>query len=102
MAEMVFPSATPSKGNRATGNMAVAARGMASVTHQMAISNATAETRLRSAARTSKDFNSDDASVWITDDVSGVRLRLPRLNPAYDAEFPSGWARPSMRSNGVR
>ncbi len=55
--------------------------------------DATAEADLRADAEPTKDFDGDDASVWITDDVSGVRLRLPRLDPAYDAEFPSGWAR---------
>jgi len=55
----------------------------------------TEEADLRVAAAVSKDFDSDAASVWITNDVSGkvIRLRLPRLDAAYDSEFPSGWAR---------
>jgi len=55
--------------------------------------NSTAEAALRSAAATTKVFSADPASVWITDDLSGARLRLPRLHPEYDAPFPSGWAR---------
>lgn len=57
--------------------------------------SAAAESDLRLDATTSKDFDSDAASVWFTNDISGqsIRLRLPRLDPAYDSEFPSGWAR---------
>ncbi|HKL21509.1 MAG TPA: hypothetical protein VJ904_06865, partial [Tichowtungia sp.] len=56
-------------------------------------SDASAESDLRADAGTSKDFGGDAASVWINNDVGSGRLRLPRLDPAYDAEFPSGWAR---------
>ncbi len=52
-----------------------------------------AESDLRTEAEPSKDFGGDAASVWIENDVDSGRLRLPRLDPVYDAEFPSGWAR---------
>jgi len=42
MAETVLPSTTPNKGKRTTGSNAVAAIGMASVTHQIAINIAMA------------------------------------------------------------
>ena len=57
------------------------------------LEDAALEDDLRADAATSKDFGADNASVWVTDDVSGVRLRLPRLDPAYDHPFPSGWPR---------
>jgi len=50
-----------------------------------------AEQQLRQQAATQKPFGSDAASVWIEE--SGVRYRLPRLHPDYDAPFASGWAR---------
>jgi hypothetical protein len=56
-------------------------------------SDATAEADLRADAAPIKDFEGDAASVWIENDVATGKLRLPRLDPAYDAEFPSGWAR---------
>ncbi len=52
-----------------------------------------AEADLRSDAATALQFGSDQASAWITDDLSGKRLRVPRLDPVYDEQFPSGWAR---------
>ena len=42
MDEMVFPSTTPNNGNSTTGSSAVAASGMASVIHQVAINIAMA------------------------------------------------------------
>jgi hypothetical protein len=53
--------------------------------------NPTAEAALRSAGATSKEFGSDAASAWILN--GGVRFRLPKLDPHYDAPFAAGWAR---------
>jgi len=53
--------------------------------------NSSAETTLRSEAALTQEFGSDDASAWI--DSNGTRFRVPKLDPAYDAPFLSGWAR---------
>jgi hypothetical protein len=55
------------------------------------VTNAPAESRLRTEAALTQDFGGDAASVWITDGTA--KLRLPRLDTAYDAPFASGWAR---------
>ncbi len=55
------------------------------------VTNASAESNLRSAGALSKAFGGDDASVWITS--GSTRLRLPRLDPLYDSPFLTGWAR---------
>ncbi len=55
------------------------------------VSNANAESSLRSQGSLGKAFGDDAASVWITS--GGTRLRLPRLDPGYDSKFLSGWAR---------
>lgn len=56
-----------------------------------AVNNATAESTLRTSAATTKDFGSDAASAWVMQGTA--RLRLPKLDTAYDAQFASGWAR---------
>lgn len=53
--------------------------------------NAAAETTLRTAAATTRDFGSDAASAWVTEGSN--RFRLPRLDPRYDQPFAAGWAR---------
>ncbi len=55
------------------------------------VTNATAESNLRSAGALGKAFGGDAASVWVTNGTA--RLRLPRLDPLYDSPFLSGWAR---------
>jgi len=55
------------------------------------VTDASAESNLRSTAALGQDFGSDAASAWIDD--GGARLRLPKLDPLYDAPFLSGWAR---------
>jgi hypothetical protein len=55
------------------------------------VTNASAESALRSQGALSKAFGGDAASVWVTQ--GSKRLRLPRLDPGYDAAFQSGWAR---------
>jgi hypothetical protein len=55
------------------------------------VTNATAESTLRTDAALTHDFGSDAASVWVMDGTA--KLRLPRLDAAYDAPFASGWAR---------
>jgi hypothetical protein len=56
-----------------------------------AISNAGAESTLRTSAALTQDFGSDAASAWVM--LGTAKLRLPKLDPAYDAPFASGWAR---------
>ena len=53
--------------------------------------NPTAETSLRAQGALTKEFGNDAASAWI--EVSGVRYRVPMLDPLYNAPFLSGWAR---------
>ncbi len=53
--------------------------------------NAIAEKSIRSEIVLKKDFESDDASAWIMD--KNTKLRLPKLNKLYDSPFGSGWAR---------
>lgn len=55
------------------------------------VTDATAESAMRSGAATTKHFGGDDASVWILS--GGVRYRLPRLDSNYDQAFAAGWAR---------
>jgi hypothetical protein len=60
------------------------------------VTNATAESALLTNAVLTnavltKEFGSDSASAWI--DSGGVRFRLPKLDPLYDAQFTAGWAR---------
>jgi hypothetical protein len=55
------------------------------------VANATAESALRTEAALTQDFGGDEASVWVT--AGTAKLRLPRLDAAYDAPFASGWAR---------
>lgn len=57
----------------------------------VATDDSVAEQDLRKSAATTKPFSADAASVWV---VSGEKkLRLPRLDPAYDAPFGSVWPR---------
>ena len=56
------------------------------------VTNATAESALRSAAVTSQDYQVDAASVIINDATYG-RVRLPKGSSAYDAAGPTGWFR---------
>ena len=55
------------------------------------VTDATAESTMRTAAATTKQFGSDTASAWV--DSGGTRYRLPKLDPLYDAPFAAGWAR---------
>ena len=55
------------------------------------ISDATAESAMRTSAATTKQFGSDAASAWV--DSGGTRFRLPKLDPIYDSAFAAGWAR---------
>lgn len=55
------------------------------------ITDATAESAMRTTAATTKQFGSDSASAWVTS--GSVRFRLPMLDPLYDAPFAAGWAR---------
>ena len=50
-----------------------------------------AEPGVRQRAATTRDFATDDASVFI--DRDGVRYRLPRGSSAFDTETASGWRR---------
>jgi hypothetical protein len=56
------------------------------------VTNATAETALRTAAATSQDYQVDAASV-IIDDATYGRVRLPKGSSAYDSAGPTGWFR---------
>ena len=56
------------------------------------VTNATAESALRSAAATSQDYQVDAASVIINDATYG-RVRLPKGSSAYDSAGPTGWFR---------
>ena len=56
------------------------------------VTNATAETALRTAAVTSQDYQVDAASVVINDATYG-RVRLPKGSSAYDSAGPTGWFR---------
>jgi len=53
--------------------------------------NPTAESTLRTQGALTKEFGNDAASAWIL--VSGTRYRVPMLDPLYDSQFLSGWAR---------
>lgn len=55
------------------------------------INNPALEADLRTDAALSQEFGSDNASAWI--ESGGTRFRVPKLDPAYDAPFLSGWAR---------
>jgi hypothetical protein len=55
------------------------------------VTDASAESTMRSSAATSKQFGSDSASAWV--DSGGTRFRLPKLDPLYDSPFAAGWAR---------
>ena len=55
------------------------------------VSDASAESTMRTAAATSKKFGSDAASAWVTEGAN--TFRLPKLDPLYDAPFAAGWAR---------
>jgi hypothetical protein len=55
------------------------------------VTDATAESSMRSTAATTRQFGSDAASAWI--DSGGTRFRLPKLDPHYDSPFATGWAR---------
>lgn len=58
------------------------------------MTSAASESTLRTDAALTQDFGGDAASVWVTSNASSsVKLRLPRLDTAYDAPFASGWAR---------
>lgn len=53
--------------------------------------DAAAEAGLRADAATSLDFGFDEASAWV---MAGTqKLRLPKLDSAYEQPFPSGWPR---------
>ena len=56
------------------------------------VTNATAESALRSAATASQDYQVDAASVIINDATYG-RVRLPKGASAYDTAGPTGWFR---------
>jgi hypothetical protein len=56
------------------------------------VTNATAESALRSAAVVSQDYQVDAASV-IIDDATYGRVRLPKGSSAYDSAGPTGWFR---------
>lgn len=56
------------------------------------VTNATAESALRTAAVTSQDYQVDAASV-IIDDATYGRVRLPKGSSAYDSAGPTGWFR---------
>lgn len=55
------------------------------------VTNATAESSLRTTAALTQEFGSDSASAWVSE--GGTRFRLPKLDPLYDAPFAAGWAR---------
>ena len=55
------------------------------------VTDATAESTMRTAAATTQQFGSDTASAWV--DSGGTRFRLPKLDPLYDSPFAAGWAR---------
>lgn len=55
------------------------------------IADASASATMRTAAATTQQFGSDNASAWI--DSGGTRFRIPKLDPLYDAPFATGWAR---------
>lgn len=66
------------------------------------VTNATAESALRTAAATSRSYRSDggisfttgadEASAFIID-ASTQAYRVPKLDPLYEAPFAGGWAR---------
>lgn len=56
------------------------------------VTNATAESALRTAAATTQDYQVDAASVIINDATYG-RVRLPKGSSAYDSAGPTGWFR---------
>ncbi|WP_193215095.1 hypothetical protein [Luteolibacter marinus] len=53
--------------------------------------DSTAEAALRGNAALAQEFGSDAASAWVTE--GGVKFRLPKTDPLYDAPFAAGWAR---------
>ncbi|MEY3895085.1 MAG: hypothetical protein RLZZ214_604, partial [Verrucomicrobiota bacterium] len=55
------------------------------------VTDATAESTMRTAAATTRQFGSDPASAWV--DSGGTRFRLPKTDPLYDSPFAAGWAR---------
>jgi hypothetical protein len=55
------------------------------------VTNATAESALRTSAALTQEFGSDAASAWILE--GATRFRVPKLDPLYDAPFAAGWAR---------
>lgn len=55
------------------------------------VTDATAESALRSSGALTQEFGSDAASAWVTEGSS--RFRLPKLDPLYDAPFAAGWSR---------
>ena len=80
--------------SRASGTGAAAPHRYHRIGGPMILSDVTdsaAESAVRTAAATTRQFGSDSASAWI--DSGGTRFRLPKLDPLYDAPFAAGWAR---------